>query len=150
MVWAAVTADVRCVTKFKATYYQENILEAALKPWTRKYFGQRRTWTFQQDSVLSHKVCGNKKWLKNNVPKLISSTQWFSNLSNANPINFFIWSILVSQVRTKKHVSINALKEALKREWCKIPQDRIRAAYDSFLDHLWTIVKEKGGQIEPK
>ena len=42
MVWAAVTADGRCPIVFKvsginvnATYYRENVVEAALEPWAR-------------------------------------------------------------------------------------------------------------------
>ena len=70
MVWAAVTADGRGPivfiepgVKVNATYYRENVLEAALKPWARKHFG-RTPWTFQQDSAPSHKARVNQEWLK--------------------------------------------------------------------------------------
>lgn len=156
MVWAAVTADGRSPivfiesgVKVNATYYRENVLEAALEPWARKHFG-RRPWTFQQDSAPSHKARANQEWLKNHVPNFISSTQWLSNSPDANPMDFSIWSILESKVRIKKYASMDALKKAIKSEWAKIPQDHIRAACNSFFDRLKVIVKAKGGHIEPK
>ena len=156
MVWAAVTADGRSPivfiepgVKVNATYYRENVLEAALEPWTRKHFG-RRPWTFQQDSAPSHKARVNQEWLKNHVPHFISSTQWLSNSPDANPMDYSIWSILESKVRTKKYASMDALKKAIIREWAKIPQDHIRAACNSFFDRLKAIVKAKGGPIELK
>lgn len=154
MVWAAVTADGRSPVVFiepgvkvNATYYRENILEGALEPWARKHFG-RKEWTFQQDSAPSHKARINQEWLKNHVPRFISSTQWLSNSPDANPMDFSIWSILESKVRTKKYTSMDALKKAIVREWAKIPQAHIRAACNSFFDRLRAIVKANGGHIE--
>lgn len=156
MVWAAVTADGRSPlvfiepgVKVNAIYYREKVLEAALEPWARKHFG-RRPWTFQQDSAPSHKARVNQEWLKNHVPHFISSSQWLSNSPDANPMDFSIWAILESKVRTKKYASMDALKKALEREWAKIPQDHIRAACNSFFDRLKAIVKAKGDHIEPK
>ena len=156
MVWAAVTADGRGPivfiepgVKVNATYYRENVLEAALKPWARKHFG-RTPWTFQQDSAPSHKARVNQKWLKNHVPHFISSTQWLSNSPDANPMDYSIWAILESKVRTKKYASMDALKKAIVREWAKIPQDHIRAACNSFFNRLKAIVTAKGGHIELK
>ncbi|XP_053968116.1 uncharacterized protein LOC128869564 [Anastrepha ludens] len=96
MIWAAVTADGRSPivfiepgVKVSATYYRENVLEAALEPWTRKHSG-RRPWTFPQDSAPSHKARVNQEWLKNHVPHFISSTQWLSKSPDANPMDYSI------------------------------------------------------------
>ncbi|KAF2886382.1 hypothetical protein ILUMI_01255 [Ignelater luminosus] len=156
MVWAAVTATGRSPlvfiepgVKVNATYYRESVLEAALKPWARKQFGHA-DWTFQQDSAPAHKARVNQEWLKTNVPRFISSTQWISNSPDANPMDYSIWSILESKVRAKKHASMDALKQSLKREWAKIPLEHIRAACESFPGRLKAIIHAKGGHIEPK
>lgn len=156
MVWAAVTADGRSPivfiepgVKVNAQYYRESILEVALKPWADKHFGGR-PWTFQQDSAPSHKARVNQEWLKNNVPNFITSTQWLSNSPDANPMDYSLWAILESKVRTKRYNSLEALKKAIVHEWAKIPASHIRAACDSFLDRLKAIVKAKGGHIERK
>lgn len=156
MVWAAVTADGRSPivfiepgVKVNATYYRESVLEAALKPWADKHFG-RRPWTFQQDSAPAHKARVNQDWLKTNVPNFITTTQWLSNSPDANPMDYSLWAILESKVRSKKYTSLETLKKAIVREWAKIPASHIRAACDSFFDRLKTIVKVKGGHIEQK
>ena len=69
---------------------------------------------------------------------------------DANPMDYSIWSILQSKVRTKKYATMDALKKAIVREWAKIPQDHIRAACNSFFDRLKTLVKAKGGYVELK
>ena len=79
MVWAAITADGRSslvfidrVVKINAEYYRENMPEGALKPWACKHFGHR-TWTFQQDSSSSRSPRVSQEWLKNAVPRFIST-----------------------------------------------------------------------------
>lgn len=155
MVWAAVTADGRSPIVFvdpdiksDATYYREDVLVAALKPWVCEHFG-RRPWTFQQDSAPSHKARVNQEWLKNNVPNFIRTTQWLSNSSDANPLDFSIWTILDSKVRTKKYQNVEELQEAIVREWAKIPANKIRAACTAFFNRLKAIIKAKGGHIGP-
>lgn len=156
MVWAAVTADGRSPITFiepgvkvNATYYRENVLEAALKPWARKQFGLR-PWTFQQDSAPAHKARVNQDWLKNNVPNFISHTEWPSKSPDANPLDYCLWSILETKVGAKKYHSMDAFKKAIVREWAKIPEDHVRAACNSFTARLKEIVKAKGGHIERK
>ena len=60
MVWAAITAYGRSPllliyrgVRINAEYYRKNMLKDALKPRALKHFGHR-TWTFQQDTALSH------------------------------------------------------------------------------------------------
>lgn len=154
MVWAAVTADGRSPlvfidrgVKINAEYYRENILEGALKPWARKHFG-RRPWTFQQDSAPSHSARVNQEWLKNNVPRFISTAQWPPKSPDANPLDYCAWGILQSKVGTKKYQSVDHLKQALCREWAKIPQSHLRAACDGFIGRLKAIIHAKGDQFE--
>lgn len=156
MVWAAATANGRSPivfidpgVKVNATYYREKVLEAALKPWAREQF-RLRPWTFQQDSAPAHKARVNQDWLKNNVPNFISHTEWPSKSPDANPLDYCLWSILEAKVGAKKHRSVDALKQAIVREWARIPEDHVRAACESFKDRLKQIVKAKGGHIERK
>ena len=154
MVWAAITADGRSPLVFidrgvkkNAQYYRESVLEGVLKPWVAKHFG-RRPWTFQQDSAPSHKARVNQEWLKNNVPHFISAAQWMPYSPDANPLDFSVWGILKSKVGTKKYQSVDHLKQALRREWAKIPQSHFWAACDGFIGRLKAIIKAKGGHFE--
>lgn len=154
MVWAAITADGRSPlvfidrgVKINAQIYRENILEGVLKPWARKHFG-RRPWTFQQDSAPSHSARATQEWLRNEVPRFISTAQWPPKSPDANPLDYCAWGILESKVGTKKYQSVDHLKQALRREWDKIPQSHFRAACDGFIGRLKAIVRAKGGQFE--
>lgn len=154
MVWAAVTADFRGPlvfldqgVKVNGNVYREIVLEGALKPWALRTFGAN-TWTFQQDSAPSHKARVNQEWLKNNVPRFISSQQWMPYSPDANPMDFSIWGILQAKVATKKYESVDMLKKAIVREWNRIPQAHVRAACNSFVKRLGAIIKCKGGHIE--
>jgi inhibitor of nuclear factor kappa-B kinase subunit alpha len=156
MVWAAVSAESRSPlvfvdrgVKINAEYYRENILEGALKPWARKHFG-RKPWTFQQDSAPSHSAKVTQEWLKNNVPRFISTTQWPPKSPDANPLDFSVWGILESKVGTKKYQSVEHLKQAIRHEWAKIPQCHLRAACRAFRGRLRAIIDAEGGQFEQK
>ena len=85
---------------------------------------------------------------RNSVIALYLAGKSLSNSPDANPMDFSIWAILESKVRSKKHASMDALKKSIVSEWAKIPQDHIRAACNSFIDRLKAIVKAKGGHIE--
>ena len=154
MVWAAITADGRSPLvlidrgiRINAEYYRENILEGVLKPWARKHFG-RRPWTFEQDSAPLHSARATQEWLQNEVPRFISSAQWPPKSPDTNPLDYCVWSILESKVGTKKYQSVDHLKQALRREWAKIPQSNIRAACDGFIGRLKAIIRAKGDQFE--
>lgn len=154
MVWAAITADGRSPlvfidrgVKINAEFYRKNILEGALKPWARKHFG-RRPWTFQQDSAPSHSARATQEWLKNEVPRFISTEQWPPRSPDANPMDYCVWGILESMVGTKNYQSIDHLKKALRRQWNKIPQSHFRAACDGFIGRLKAIIRAKGGHFE--
>lgn len=154
MVWAGVTAEGRTPlvfieqgVKVNQEVYREKVLNDALLPWARKQFGSR-PWTFQQDSAPSHKARATQQFLRDSVPRLISSQEWPPFSPDLNPMDFSIWSILEAKVCTKKYESVDALKNNLRREWAKIPQSHVRAACDAFITRLDSIVRAKGGYIE--
>lgn len=156
MVWAAISAEGRSPlvfidrgVKINAEYYRENVLEAALKPWASKQYG-RRPWTFQQDSAPSHSARVNQEWLKNEVPGFISTAQWPPKSPDLNPLDYCAWGILESKIGTKKYQSVDHLKQALRREWSKIPQSHFRAACDGFVGRLKAVIRAKGAQFEKK
>ncbi|CAK9817978.1 hypothetical protein ANTPLA_LOCUS9579 [Anthophora plagiata] len=66
-----------------------------------------------------------------------------SNFPDANPMDFFIWATLETKVNIRKYESLDALKSPFVREWKKIPQTDLRAAYDSFFHRLDEIIRAK-------
>lgn len=154
MVWAAITRNGRSPLvfvpegcKINAQVYRELILEGALEPWTRKHFGSE-PYVFQQDSAPAHKAKETVRWLQNHVPDFISPTMWPPYSPDLNPMDFSIWGILEAKVSAKKYDTVDGLKKALVREWNRIPQSVVCAAYDAFFDRLDRIILFKGDHIE--
>lgn len=154
MVWAAITRNGRSPLvfvpegcKINAQVYRELILEGALEPWTRKHFGSE-PYVFQQDSAPAHKAKETVRWLQNHVPDFISPAMWPPYSPDLNPMDFSIWGILEAKVSAKKYDTVEGLKNALVREWKRIPQSVVCAAYDSFFDRLDRIILFKGDHIE--
>lgn len=154
MVWAAVIANGRSPLiflpngiKVNGPLYRQTVLEAVLKPWTRKHF-QGIQFIFQQDSAPSHKANDTQEWLRNNVPHFISREQWPPYSPDANPLDYSNWGILQEMVGKQRYQSVDALKTAIRREWMRIPEGHIRAASNSFFDRLAAIIRVKGKQIE--
>ena len=46
-----------------------------------------------------------------------------------NPMDFSVWEILQKRACKKKHHSVESLKRDLIKEWEKLPQDMLHAAY---------------------
>ncbi|KIH64804.1 hypothetical protein ANCDUO_04881 [Ancylostoma duodenale] len=63
-------------------------------------------------------------------------------------MDYSIWAILEEKACAKRYGSVNALKSSLKKMWEDIPQDRLRAAIESYPKRLKAKTKEKGGHIE--
>lgn len=156
MVWAAVHENGRSPlvflpmgpkgVKINQQVYREQVLEAYLIPWAQNEFGSE-PWTFQQDSAPSHKAIATQSFLRNNVPHFISTDLWPPSSPDLNPLDFSIWGILKAKACSKKHSSLEALKQTLTREWNRISQNVIRAACMAFRKRLSLVVKAKGGNI---
>lgn len=157
MVWAAITENGRSPlvflpmgpkeVKINQHIYREKVLEAGLLPWAHKQFGSER-WTFQQDSAPSHKAKGTQEFLKKNVPNFISWEQWPSCSPDLNPLDYCVWGVLQAKACAIKHISLEALKNSLRREWKRLSKSCIRTSCQSFRKRLELVVKAKGGYIE--
>ena len=100
------------------------------------------------DSALPHSPRVNQEWLKKEVPRFITTTQWPPKSPDLNPLDFYAWSVLEIKILTKKYQSDDHLKKALCQEWGKIPQNYFRAACDDFLGRMNAKIRTKGGQFE--
>lgn len=154
MVWAAISEKGRGPliflpmgrdeVKINQRIYRDKVLRPGLIPWANKTFGSER-WTFQQDSVPSHKANATQSWLKSNVPVLIDRSMWPPSSPDLNQLDYCVWGILEAKACTKKHTSLESLKLSLTREWNRLNENVIRTACTSFRKRLQLVVKAKGG-----
>ena len=70
--------------------------------------------------------------------------------TEAEVMDFSIWSILEAKACSKSHQSIEALKKSLVAAWNKIPQDVIDRAVDDFPKRLQKCIDAQGGHFKNK
>ena len=58
---------------------------------------------------------------------------WSPCSLDLNPMDFSVWGILQKRECEKKHYSVASLKRDLLKEWEKLPQNMLRAAYENAL-----------------
>ncbi|KAF2349461.1 hypothetical protein FHG87_019782 [Trinorchestia longiramus] len=63
-------------------------------------------------------------------------------------LGLFYQVIFETRVLATPHTSFESLKAKLQREREAIPQERIRAACDAFVNRLKAVVRNKGGYIK--
>ena len=66
------------------------------------------------------------------------------NLSpNLNPLDYTIWGVLENKTNATSHPNIGLLKNAIEKEWNKMPKEFILKACKSFQRHVHTIIEKK-------
>lgn len=122
MVWAGITRNGRTPmvfvpqgVKIDQKSYRRLVLNAVLKPWAHKFFKSEK-WVFQQDSAPAHKALKTQEWLRKNVPDFISTSEWPAKSPDLNPMDYSVWGILQPKVCSKKHRSLESLKQSLLSE----------------------------------
>lgn len=154
MAWAGISATGRTPlvfieqgVKVNKTVYLEKVLKGVVQPWAKGHFKKKR-WTFQQDSAPSHKAKVVQEWCTENFPEFINVSQWPASSPDLNPTDYFLWGVLEFRVCGKPQKNLASLKQQLKKEWEKIPQQMISDACDDFVKRLQSCIQAKGGHFE--
>ena len=97
-------------------------------------------WLFQQDNDPKHKSKHVSDFMKLAKIKLL---EWPSQSADLNPIEH-LWEELDRRVRCRNYSNKDALYEALRNEWSKIPIDRLQKLVDSMPARCEAVLKAKG------
>jgi transposase len=161
-VWAAMgygkkvplvffDSDVR----LNAAIYQESVLEGVLRPWAQDEFGYEggeytQEWTFQQDGATIHTARATQDWCDNNtnIPDFINKDQWPPRSPDLNPLDYSIWSILLSRACNRPHPDLLSLRSALEREWEALDIETLKRIVDDFPRRVDACIEAEGGHFE--
>ena len=102
--------------------YQQDILTNVVELLNQTMF-QNRPWIFQQESAPVHKAKTMQQWLKNHVPKYISSDHWPSASPDLSPLDYKFWSVLEDLICTRYHHNLESLKQVLVKAVDNFPMD---------------------------
>ena len=142
MIWVGVSAVSRTPlifvpagVKINAETYKDLILESVVKDLSQTMFSGQ-PFVFQQDDAPAHTATTTQDWLEGKIPELYERKNDLHIVTDLNPMDYPLWSILVNRACSVSHSTIKSLKKYLCREWEKIPQETLRAAVESYHTRL--------------
>ena len=107
-----------------------------------------KNWTFQQNRATFHRTKFSQNFCKENFRNFWSKDMWPPCSSDLNSMDFSVWGILQKRACEKKYHSVESLKRDLLKEWEKLPQGMLRAAYENTIKRMRTVCDANGGYIE--
>ena len=123
MVWGRICASGKTPlvfvdqgVKINQEVYRRDIIETVVLLWAQQHFGDVN-WTFQQDSAPAHKSKTTQYWCRTHFPDFIASSEWPPYSPDLNPIDYSVWSILEARACATRFISLESLKQSLRREW---------------------------------
>ena len=142
MVWGGICASGKTPlvfvdqgVKINQEVYRRNILETVVLPWAKQHFGDVN-WTFQQDSAHAHEAKTTQYWCRTHFPDFIASSEWPPYSPDLNPMNYGVWSILEARACATRHLSLESLKQPLRREWDRLSPEDLRPIAENFKTRL--------------
>jgi transposase len=160
LVWAAIGYGVKVPlvffdgnTRVDGNAYRETVLEGALRPWAQEHYGYAdgqygQVWTFQQDGATIHTANATQTWCKDNLPDFIAKDEWPPRSPDLNPLDYSIWSILLSRACNRPHPDLQSLRSALEREWEALGAETLERIVDDFPRRVDECIEAEGGHFE--
>lgn len=124
-----------------------NVLETFVKPWMDEVAAGRQ-YVFQQDSAPAHKARKTQAWLYANLPYHWSPDLYPTSSPDCNPLDYYLWGVVESQVNAKPHSTIKSLQDAVKEVMSNLDMEEVKRACSSFRSRLEKVVAVDGDHIE--
>ena len=152
--WAGVMVDgqklplifVEMGLKINSWVYKD-MLEAQVVPWLQNTYGNQ-LYTFMQDDSPAHTAVFVQGFWKIGVSIFLGQVNVALSSPDLNPMNFSMWSILMSRVCRKPHQNTNALKKPLLDEWEDYPKEMVCSACAVVPSCLLHAIKNRGYHCE--
>ena len=93
-----------------------------MKDSASKHFGSNKLWIFQQDGAPAHTANITQAWCRDHLPRFWPKEKWPPCSPDLNPMDFSVWSIFETKIRSKVYHSDKDLKTSLTRSWDQIPK----------------------------
>ena len=164
IVWGAMSfrglSDLHVVPRGQtvtASYYQDNILETALKsalsrtrengPPTRALHPDMSKVIFQQDGAPVHTAGTSQQWCEEHLSDFWRKEVWPPNSPDLSPIEN-LWAIVQNKMdEMPAATSRDGLVDSLKLAWRKIPRETLDNLISGMPERMQACVKERGGYI---
>ena len=123
------------------------IIKKVLK-WADTKYG-RGNYVFQQDGAPSHNARATQEYLNLELGSNgFWSKMWPPSSPNLNPLDFSIWTHVVTKACAKFKMSGTALKHAVAKEWTAMSVDYIISACAALRPRLKACIATEGGFLK--
>ncbi len=124
-----------------------HILKSTVKPWLDANYLEGN-YCFQQDLVPGHEATKVQQWCSNNLAQIWPKELWPPSSLDAVPLDYGIWGFMKSKACTVPHLSVDAMKASVTREWAAMSEDHICKMCRAFRPHLEAMVSADGSHFE--
>ena len=106
-----------------------------------------RNYTFMQDGASSHTSNPTPQFLKHNTPDFIKKNQWPPQSADLNPMDYFVWPLMMKNVYEKRRTPYTKeeLRQKIVQSWDEIDLETIRKGVAAFRKRLLKVLKKKRG-----
>ena len=116
-----------------------DVLKSVVVPWCNQVAGGR-PWVWQQ----AHKSKKTQAWLQKECYDFVPFSHWrLLPWPDLNPLDFFIWSYVMTSYNTKA-----SMIAAIHREFAELPPALVEKACPQFRIRIETVIEAEGGYIE--
>ena len=136
--------------------YQSLLQFTALPELEIRIGGNLNTLLWQQDGAPCHVTDHNMRYLDRKFEgrvvsrRVIRGHDWPARSPDLNPLDFFLWGFLKSQVYTPKPRDLNELKLALERAVARVDVDLCRRAVMDVRNRAENCIANHGGILSRK
>lgn len=136
-------------TKINAATYLE-IIENTYLPDCHQLYGVPPDCVFQQDGATSHTANRVQAFCKERFPNFWDKNHWPANSPDLNPLDFFAWGYLQSQVDKKNPLCLDTLKVAIRQAVAEMPLEMVQKAVLGFEKRVGMCIEAEGGVFKHK
>lgn len=123
-----------------------NVLMNVVKPWMEKESG--KPYVFQQDGAPAHTSHLVQNWLSDNVDMFWSKEFWPPNSPDLNPLDFYVWSVVVRITNKSRHPNVASLRASIEAAFADMDRASLKRACDRFRPRMEAVIRAEGGYIE--
>lgn len=133
-------------SRLNADAYLE-VLRQIVVPWM-KQVANGRYFIFQQDGAPAHNSKKVQEFLHNNVPDFWSKEFWPPSSPDANPMDYYVWSVCEREVNKQPHTNIGTLQVKIKDVMMSMVKGNLIKACSRFRGRVDSIIAASGDFFE--
>ncbi len=147
MIWCGLTVEgptrgyaVEKGQNINPVYYQQYILPFAKREGFRLF--NSTDWVFQQDGARCH--TSKESRCARNLDHFLSKEHWPAQSPDLNPLNYFFWNAVVTNMTPQKYDNLEAFTAEIMRSIDTLPIEGIQNAIKMFPSRVRKVEDSKG------